>query len=201
MADNTIFCSECGTQSAAGAVFCQKCGNNLAPGLAPLPAGAVTQLPPPGVPVPAVSPYGGFWIRVVARIIDSTVVSLVLSPLFFVFMLPAIVRLSQSGPDEEPPLWFFTAFPLIWIVAVVAVWLYDALLTSSSWQGTVGKRVLGLKVTDLQGNRISFGRATGRFFGKILSHMACHIGYIMVAFTERKQGLHDMIAGTLVWKA
>jgi uncharacterized RDD family membrane protein YckC len=60
--------------------------------------------------------------------------------------------------------------------------------------------VLGLKVTDLQGNRISFGRATGRYFGMILSTMICFIGFIMVAFTEKKQGLHDILAGALVVK-
>lgn len=69
-----------------------------------------------------------------------------------------------------------------------------------SWQGTLGKRILSLKVTDEAGNRISFGRATGRFFAKILSSMFCCIGFIMIGFTERKRGLHDMIAGTLVMR-
>jgi uncharacterized RDD family membrane protein YckC len=73
-------------------------------------------------------------------------------------------------------------------------------LTSSSWQGTVGKRLLRLKVTDEAGNRIGFGRATGRFFAKILSNLLFCIGFIMIAFTDRKRGLHDMIAGTLVMK-
>ena len=57
---------------------------------------------------------------------------------------------------------------------------------------------LGMKVTDLAGNRISFLRATGRYFAKIISALILFIGFIMVAFTEKKQGLHDMIAGTLV---
>jgi uncharacterized RDD family membrane protein YckC len=58
--------------------------------------------------------------------------------------------------------------------------------------------LLGLKVTDLNGHRISVGRAAGRWFSKIISAMILAIGYIMVGFTEKKQGLHDMIAGTLV---
>ena len=86
------------------------------------------------------------------------------------------------------------------ILVFVGYWLYEALLTSSSWQGTVGKRVLRLKVTDEAGNRIGFGRATGRFFAKLLSQFILWIGFIMVAFTERKRGLHDMMAGTLVMK-
>jgi uncharacterized RDD family membrane protein YckC len=55
-------------------------------------------------------------------------------------------------------------------------------------------------VTDLAGNRIGFGRATGRFFAKILSGMIMYIGFIMIGFTDRKQGLHDMLAGTLVMR-
>jgi uncharacterized RDD family membrane protein YckC len=76
--------------------------------------------------------------------------------------------------------------------------LYYALLESSTWQGTLGKRALGLEVTDLEGRRISFGRATGRFFAKIISALILWIGFIMAGFTEKKQALHDMIAGTLV---
>jgi uncharacterized RDD family membrane protein YckC len=57
---------------------------------------------------------------------------------------------------------------------------------------------LGIRVTDLDGGRISFGRATGRYFGKILSGLILGIGFLMAAFTERKQALHDLLAGTLV---
>ena len=71
-------------------------------------------------------------------------------------------------------------------------------MESSSRQATVGKMALGLKVTDLEGRRISFARASGRHFAKYISGMILLIGYIMAGFTERKQALHDMIAGTLV---
>jgi uncharacterized RDD family membrane protein YckC len=77
-------------------------------------------------------------------------------------------------------------------------WLYEAFMESSSYQATLGKMIFGMKVTDLNGNRISFERATGRHFAKWLSAMILFIGYIMVGFTERKQGLHDLLAGTLV---
>ena len=86
---------------------------------------------------------------------------------------------------------------LLVVIVGLAVWLYEALMTSSSKQGTLGKMAFRMKVTDLNGRRISFGRATGRFFAKILSGIL-YIGYIMAGFTERKQALHDMIAGTLV---
>jgi len=77
-------------------------------------------------------------------------------------------------------------------------WIYEAAMESSAKQATVGKMVLGLKVTDLEGHRISFARATGRHFAKLISAMILLIGYIMAGFNERKQALHDMIAGTLV---
>jgi len=84
------------------------------------------------------------------------------------------------------------------IISTVAQWLYFALMEASSNQGTLGKMAMGIKVTDTMGYPITFGRATGRYFGKILSGAILMIGYIMAAFTERKQALHDMMAGTLV---
>jgi uncharacterized RDD family membrane protein YckC len=78
------------------------------------------------------------------------------------------------------------------------LWLYFALCESSAWQATVGKLALGIRVTDMQGNRISLPRALGRYPAKVLSFFMFFIGVLIVAFTERKQGLHDLIAGTLV---
>ncbi len=84
------------------------------------------------------------------------------------------------------------------VLTIAASWLYEAVMESSSYQATLGKMILGMKVSDLYGNRISFARATGRHFAKILSAMILCIGFIMVGLTERKQGLHDLVAGTLV---
>jgi len=84
------------------------------------------------------------------------------------------------------------------LLGLLIGWLYFAILESSPWQATLGKKALGLVVTDQLGQRIGFGRATGRYFAKILSALILLIGFIMVAFTERKQGLHDLIAGTFV---
>ncbi len=84
------------------------------------------------------------------------------------------------------------------VLGSIIAWLYYAILESSSTQATVGKMALGIKVTDLSGNQIAFGKATGRYFGKYLSGLILGIGYLMVAFTEKKQGLHDLLAGCLV---
>jgi uncharacterized RDD family membrane protein YckC len=77
-------------------------------------------------------------------------------------------------------------------------WLYYALMETSTYQATIGKRALGLKVTGMNGEPVSFGKATVRYFGKILSHLILGIGYMMAAFTAKKQALHDLLAGCLV---
>lgn len=97
------------------------------------------------------------------------------------------------------PLTMLAFIPILGIVLnIVGVWLYFALQESSERQATIGKRALNIYVTDMYGRRISFGQATGRYFSKIISSLILGIGYIMAGFTEKKQGLHDMIAGTLV---
>lgn len=214
MPEASIYCSRCGTQNSAAAQYCQKCGSAIAPAPAPgaaivpvatavpaLPvatavAPVVAYVPPPAVA--ARPPYGGFWLRAVAYLVDNVILGILFTPIFLIFLLPAVLKTINQINAEEPPTELFGAIllmvPFLWIIQ----WLYEALTTSSSWQGTVGKRVLRLKVTDEAGNRISFARATGRFFGKILSRLIMDIGFIMVAFTERKQGLHDLLAGTYV---
>lgn len=122
--------------------------------------------------------YAGFWIRFCAAIIDG----MVFIPLGIVIAAVDTVNVFSS----------WTVFN--WVVG----WLYFALMESGGWQATIGKRLVGIRVTDLSGNRITFGRATARYFAKILSWLTLYIGYFMVAVTEKKQGLHDMIAGTLV---
>ena len=84
------------------------------------------------------------------------------------------------------------------MVALVVQWLYFAVMESSAKQATLGKMAVGIRVTDLAGNRVSFLRASGRYFGKIISGMILCVGYLMAAFTARKQALHDMMAGCLV---
>jgi uncharacterized RDD family membrane protein YckC len=85
-----------------------------------------------------------------------------------------------------------------WIATTIAGWLYFALMESSAKGGTLGKMALGIKVTDTKGNRVTFGRATGRYFGKIISGVILYIGFIMAGFTQQKQALHDIMAGCLV---
>ena len=137
--------------------------------------------------------YAGFWLRFLAWLIDTLISCAVFFPLGIVIG----VVMAASGWDPNSGDLMLVRLSTNGL-SIVAGWLYYSLCESSSWQGTVGKKVLGLRVTDLDGQRISFANATGRHFSKILSGLILGIGFIMVAFTERKQGLHDMIASTLV---
>jgi uncharacterized RDD family membrane protein YckC len=80
----------------------------------------------------------------------------------------------------------------------IAGWLYFSLMESSKRQATLGKLALGIQVTDMDGKRVSFGKATGRHFGKFISALILFFGFFMAGWTEKKQGLHDMMAGCLV---
>lgn len=200
MTNGIVFCSKCGAQNGAGAAFCQQCGAGLGTGLAAAPA-ASPVVYSQGVPVAG---YGGFWIRFVAFIVDSIIVRVVAIP--FVLALTAlgilhhglgVVHMENPTPEQVATL--LAAGLGTAIVFVVVHWLYEALLTSSEWQATLGKKMLNLRVTDEAGNRISFSRASGRYFAKFLSSFL-FIGFIMAAFTDRKRALHDILAGTLVRK-
>ena len=133
--------------------------------------------------------YAGFWQRFAAHFIDSFLVTLVFIALGFL--------LGMTGDVGEADAEDFTALDGF---SIIAGWLYYALMESSSKQGTIGKQVMGIRVTDLEGNQISFGRASGRYFGKILSALILAIGYLMMLFTQKKQTLHDLMAGCLVVK-
>ncbi|MBL6447528.1 RDD family protein [Fulvivirga sp. 29W222] len=152
--------------------------------------------------------YAGFWLRFVAYIIDAIILSIgywiIISPLLGLLGLGTFNSFSSGNMSEEEMMGVASIFSgsivLIQIVSIILYWLYFALMESSNKQATVGKMALGLVVTDMHGNKISFGQATGRYFGKIISGLILAIGYIMAGFTEKKQALHDMLAGTLVVK-
>jgi len=144
--------------------------------------------------------YAGFWLRFLAYLIDSLVLSVPAVFLVFLMFVGMAGSLSQIERRNEvvPVLGSILFLILFYVLLFAGLWLYYAIMESSSWQATLGKKALNLQVTDLDGRRISFGRASGRFFGKLISGMILNIGYIMAGFTEKKQALHDMIAGTLV---
>lgn len=192
-----MFCSKCGASNAEGAAFCSACGQPIAGFTPGPPAGA----PAPYGTAPSARPqvyYAGFWLRFIALLIDWIILGFVLG---IAVILPLLGRELDSFRGGNP----FDMFPLysprflaIRGLLLMGGWIYFALLESSARQATLGKKALGLEVTDMQGRRVSFGRATGRYFGKLISGFILLIGYIMAGFTEKKQALHDILAGTLV---
>ncbi|TME11047.1 MAG: RDD family protein [Chloroflexi bacterium] len=145
--------------------------------------------------------YAGFWLRLAAYLIDFmllSVVELVLA-LGYLLMNQDLKALLVVKPDT-----YSTLLVVVYLVANVAPvwsavgWAYFAVLESSPLQGTVGKHALGLYVTDVQGDPIGFRRASLRYWLKAVSDLTLAVGWIMAAFTPRKQALHDLLAGTLV---
>jgi uncharacterized RDD family membrane protein YckC len=186
-----VQCPKCGMEVTGGAEKCRGCGEAMAdPSSAPHHAtsrqfgSAVARQP---------VAYAGFWLRLIAYAIDSVLLGIVV---LVVILIPMMER---AGIPRDNPWVLFSGqsrqILAINLAASMANWLYWALMESSPWQATLGKRMLGLRVTDLQGRPISFARATGRYFGKII-----FIGFIFAGFTEKKQALHDMLAGCLVIK-
>jgi uncharacterized RDD family membrane protein YckC len=140
--------------------------------------------------------YGGFWIRFVAAIIDGIIVQVIVLPLSF--LTGGVIGFAGAMGGHSRSGIPFIGGAIGFVIGLGGTWLYEAFMLSSTRQATLGKMIFGMKVTDLSGNRISFARASGRYFAKWLSAFTLLIGYIIAGFTERKQALHDMLAGTLV---
>ena len=160
--------------------------------------------------------YAGFWKRFIAYIIDKIIIGIAQGILLFpLYMIIGLFSFLE-GSSREYEIFSKTsnfvnnenemiAASIVVLIAIVVgfisigiEWLYYALMESSRRQATLGKIALNIKVVDQEGNRISFGRATGRYFGKILSGLIFMIGYIMAAFTAHKQALHDILANCYV---
>jgi uncharacterized RDD family membrane protein YckC len=209
-----VYCSKCGSEISATTAFCSTCGQAISglvpaiPSLSPVDLNQYAPVVPSsygGVQFGGVA-YAGFWLRFVAFLIDGVVALvafvILLIPLFILTGAGAV--LSKIGSDEDmsdnvgAALGFGFILGFIGIILVVS-WLYYALSESSAWQATLGKKMLNLKVTDMSGQPISFGRASGRFFARIITKLIpLGIGYILAGFTEKKQAIHDMIASCLV---
>jgi len=136
--------------------------------------------------------YAGFWRRFLAISIDHLILGILSLPINLIVnpILRSLLRLD-----------FKTSFVILiipWLVGHILCWLYFAFFESSSKQATPGKMVMKIIVTNLEGNRISFARATARYWSKLVSTIILMVGFIMAAFTSKKQALHDIIAKTLV---
>jgi uncharacterized RDD family membrane protein YckC len=224
-----MFCSKCGTAVDPSSAFCPSCGQpveskasvpvapapvygSAAPPVPPFgPSATATMytgaLPPVNV-APTRTDYAGFWLRFVAYIIDALILGIPIGGIVLIILVltGAFGALSSMHVGDPPDavvgmlgMGIFGIYFGIITVGVVGGWLYYAYCESSTWQGTLGKKALGLIVTDLEGRPVTFGRASGRFFSKIITGLIPFgIGYMLAGFTAKKQALHDMIASCLV---
>jgi len=186
-------CPKCGAELPEGAESCPSCGEPVASGSAgPTNASGFAAARRKVV-------YAGFWLRLLAYLIDSFLLAIFVG---FAILRPMMMR---AGISADNPWVLFTGTSrqvfAINLAVTMASWLYWSLMESSVWQATPGKKMLGLRVTDLEGRRISMARASGRYFGKAISTLTLLLGFAMAGFTEKKQALHDMIAGCLVMRS
>lgn len=130
--------------------------------------------------------YAGFWERVLAFLIDIIIV------IIFLEIMERILR--SSGYSAGKSL----AIRDNALRNFAILTFYFTIMEISKWQGTVGKIMLNVKVTDENGNKVTFIKSLIRNVSKLLSATALNMGFFMIAFTSRRQGLHDMIAHCLV---
>ncbi len=180
-------CPRCGTRLGSGVTFCFNCNADLRQPVASAPrsrTGPEAVVAPPALGADVV--FGTPVARLCAAILDGIVIGVVYGIITTLLTAPPV---GASGTA--------TARALVQLAALPIYWLYFAGFEAARG-ATPGKKTLGLRVTDLDGAPISFGRATARYFMKIPGTLLVGVGLIMIAFTTRRQGLHDVVARTIV---
>lgn len=149
---------------------------------------------------PSYSRYGNFGERLVAYLIDTVILYVVNMAIGLVIGGGGMAAAGAMEGDEAGAFAAIGAMMGAFSILLIINVAYFTYFESSEKQATFGKQVMGLVVTDMNGNRISPLNALGRYFSKIISAVILMIGYIMQAFDAKGQALHDKIAGTLVYK-
>ena len=142
--------------------------------------------------------YAGFWKRVAAYCIDSVIVGMVGGVIAMVIGMVLGIGMAGLGDSDAAGVGMIMVQLLTNLISMAISAAYYAGFHASAGMATLGKMAVGIKVVRLNGDRMTLARAIGRYFATILSALTLCIGYVMAAFTERKQGLHDMICDTLV---
>ena len=189
-----MYCSRCGTWTPDAASTCARCGEPLTPSPVHAPAAAPMSPvePQPAMPAEPAQRYAGFWRRFAAMFVDGLLLFFPDAILRVSLGLPTVFSAHVLRQDEMGRFLFAIA------VSTATWWLYCGLLESSAWRGTLGQQLLGIRVGDRGGRRISFARATAHYFAQWLSVMLCGIGYLFNLWTRHRQTLHDMVAGCVL---
>jgi uncharacterized RDD family membrane protein YckC len=186
-------CASCGNSRLPDGNFCLFCGDVLTEPASPVVNGKPSTRV---LNTPDKIEYAGFWLRFLAGAVDVGVE--LLGALLITLALDFVLR--QFGHTFGIDRWdakVFAGFAYIPILAIGS-WLYCAFTESSAAQATLGKRLLGLRVMNIDGGRVSFGQATVRHFMKFLSFFCAMIGFMMAGWTKRRQALHDIPTDVLV---
>jgi uncharacterized RDD family membrane protein YckC len=199
-----MFCPKCGKETDALGKFCQWCGEDIV-------AVPVTIIPsaPEEEECQDIGVYAGLGRRLIAFVVDfilllmfDVVAAFVLGltrgiqNLYFYLVQHAPV--SALTPEGTSTALWGSIIASYGILLIVIPWVYFAGFESSRSQATPGKLLMRIVVTDLEGNKPSFARVTLRHFAKIISTLVIFLGFLMIGLTEKRQGLHDKIAGCLV---
>jgi uncharacterized RDD family membrane protein YckC len=197
-----LTCEECDGEIPDGSSVCPRCQTPVSVAqIGPVYVPLSTQ-PPEVIPairelaaLPPRPAFAGFWLRAVAYLIDTVLISLVfgliasLYPSTFIKYPDATTTSLASLPQLTP---------IAFVITITATWFYYTVFEASIWQATPGKRVMKLYVSDLSGRRLTFARAAARNLAKMISSLTFLVGYLVAGFTEKKQALHDILASCLV---
>lgn len=178
------YCQSCGLETKSNQDLCVECGTLLKRQNGVAASGEDSM-------------YAGFWRRFVAILVDGFIITIPILIITSILVFNELNTAYNNGYYTEPSN-SITGWGYLLGLAINII--YFAGMHASKWQATIGKKMMGIKVTDMNGNRISFLRAVGRLFGTYVSTIILYIGFIMAGLTEKKQALHDMIASTLVMK-
>lgn len=185
-----MLCTKCGSSNPDQASFCRSCGNALEAG-APTPSGAQTTGSTSAAAAISSNNYAGFWLRFAALFLDGIILSLISFPVAFIVGL----LFGISGAQESNAM-----IGIVYLMLFAVSATYFTLMESSEKGATLGKRAVNIRVVDMQGNRISKGKAFARWVSHALSYITLYVGFLMQPFTAKKQALHDMVSGTVVVK-
>jgi len=201
-----MFCPKCGKETDASGKFCQWCGADIQPAAPPK---AVVKVDEEEDGEPLTGDYAGLGRRFFAFVIDAIILAVIITIaatffnlvqgvkyfFYIVFQHAPISELTIAGTAEAAWTPIIAALGVIFIIIP---WLYFAGFEASRGMATPGKIAMHIVVTDKDGNRISFARATLRHFVKYVSLAIVLIGFIMIGLTKKRQGLHDRVAGCFV---
>ena len=142
--------------------------------------------------------YSGFWRRFIAFLIDKIIL---LIPLFFIMLIILYLsttpeNLSDNNYTEKLIIYYLFSY----LIIIILNWLYFSFMESSKYQASLGKLIMGIKVVDIHGKRLSFEKASNRFFATTISYLTFYVGFLMVGFTQNKQTLHDILTNCLIIK-